>query len=126
MPDATPSAIASQVATFTRLEAWRIKAVVVAMALASWSLPIAVVLLAFPPTRPMAVVGLILCVVSLAASFVIGWSLYCPWCCERMFFVSSIANSPSLVQILRLFAPRQIIVSGCITCPHCHSRFALP
>jgi len=110
---------------FTPVEGWRIRAFAVAVALAAWSLLIAFVLLVFAPLRPIALGGLVLCVVCLAASFALGWTLYCPWCCKRMFFVSSMANSPGLGQILRMILPRQIVVSGRVMCPHCRSRFAL-
>ena len=112
-------------ARFTSLQAWRIRGVAVALALASWCLPVAVALFAFAPLRRIAIAGFVLCGAFVAASFLLGWSLYCLWCCERLFFVSSMANSPSLGQLLRLYWPRQIVVSGRIMCPHCHSRHTL-
>jgi len=114
-----------QAAVFTRLEGLRIKAVAVTIALASWSLPLAFGLLAFAPLRPAAVVCFILCVTCLAASFLLGWSLFCPWCCKRVFFVSTMANSPSFGQLLQLYMPWQIVFQRRFMCPHCHSRFRL-
>jgi hypothetical protein len=112
-------------ATFTSLEALRIRGVALALALAGWSVLIAFLFVAFAPLRRIAVAGFVLSFACVAVSFVLGWSLYCPWCCSRLFFVSSMANSPSLGQLLRLYLPRQIVVSGRIMCPHCHSRFFL-
>jgi hypothetical protein len=111
--------------TFTRLDAARIRAVAVAIALAAWSLPIAFGLLPFRSLRETAITCFALCIASLAASFLIGWSLYCPWCCKRLFFVASMANSPSLVQLVRLYLPFGIVLQGRVMCPHCHSRFRL-
>lgn len=109
----------------TSRQAKRIKAVAVAVALVSWILPTAIVLVAVPPSRPIGIAGLAVCAVSLVVSLLLAWSLYCPWCCERLFFVTSIFNSPSCRQLMRQYVPYEVVVNSRFTCPHCHSRFAL-
>lgn len=111
---------------FTRHEALRVKAVAIGVAVASWIFPISVALFAVSSLRPWALVGFALGAGLLAVSVVLGWSLYCPWCCGRLFFVASMANSPSPSQLWRQFAPYDILVKDRMMCPHCRSRFALP
>ena len=109
----------------THPRAKRVKAVAMGVALASWSLLISLGLVAFAPMRSIAFMALALFAICLAASVLFGWSLFCPWCCERLFFVASMVNSPTLGQLLRQYVPYEIVVEGRLTCPHCHSRFAL-
>jgi hypothetical protein len=103
----------------------RVKAVAVAAALGSWLLPIAVSLAAASSMRPYAVAGLTACAASWGISMVLAWRLYCPWCCERLFFATGVANSPGWRQLARQFVPYETVVHGRLMCPHCRSRFAL-
>jgi hypothetical protein len=109
----------------THPQAKRVKTVAVGVALASWGLPIAIALLAFAPTRQFAFVALAFFAACLAASLLLGWSLFCPWCCKHLFFVASMANSPSFGQLLRQYVPYEIVVESRLSCPHCHACFAL-
>jgi DNA-directed RNA polymerase subunit RPC12/RpoP len=111
---------------FTHLEALRIKAVALGVALASWLLPVSAGLLVEESLRPWAIGGLVLGSVCLGLSVVLAWPLYCPWCANRLFFVVPIANSPGPSQLRRQFLPHEIVVEGRMMCPHCRSRFALP
>jgi hypothetical protein len=106
-------------------QARRIKTVVIALALASWMLPLAFVLLLPPLTRPVALASLAVCGFCFLVSLLLAAALYCPWCCERIFFVASMFNSPSCRQIGRQFVPYDVVVNSRFTCPHCRSRFAL-
>ncbi|HEX5684908.1 MAG TPA: hypothetical protein VFY73_12865 [Ideonella sp.] len=112
-------------AVLTCRHAKRVKAVAVAAALGSWLLPIAVSLGAASSMRPYAVAGLSACAASWGISLVLAWRLYCPWCCERLFFASGVANSPGWRQLARQFVPYETVVHGRLMCPHCRSRFAL-
>ena len=111
---------------FTRLEGLRVKAVATGVALASWIFPISVGLFAVSSLRPWALAGFALGAACLAISVLLGWSLFCPWCCGRLFFVASMSNSPSPSQLQRQFVPYDILVKDRMMCPHCRSRFALP
>jgi hypothetical protein len=105
--------------------ATRVKAVAVAGALAIWLLPIAISLGAVSSMQPYAVAGLAICAFCWGLSLILAWRLYCPWCCERLFFVSGVANSPGWRQLARQFVPYETVVHGRLSCPHCRSRFAL-
>jgi hypothetical protein len=109
----------------TSRHAKRVKTVVMAIALMSWILPVAIALMAAPLTRPIAVACLAVCAACLLISLLLAWTLYCPWCCERLFFVASMFNSPSWAQLRNQFIPYDIVVNGRFTCPHCRSRFRL-
>jgi hypothetical protein len=109
----------------TSPHAKRVKTVAMAVALMSWLLPVAIVLMAVPLTRPVAIAGLAVCATALLISLLLAWTLYCPWCCERLFFVASMVNSPTWTQLRNQFIPYDIVVNGRFTCPHCHSRFRL-
>lgn len=111
---------------FTRPQAKRVKAVAVAVALASWLSALAFGLLLVLRAHPVALIALALCAVVWVVSLVLAWPLYCPWCCERLFFAARIANSPSWSQVLQQCMPHDIVVKGRLTCPYCRSRFVLP
>jgi hypothetical protein len=110
---------------FTRHEAMRVKAVAIGVAVASWIFPVSVALFAVSSLRPWALAGFALGAACLGIAVLLGWSLFCPWCCGRLFFVASMANSPSPSQLWRQFLPYDILGKDRMTCPHCHSRFAL-
>lgn len=114
-----------QAGVLTCRHAKRVKAVVVATALGSWLLPIAASLGAVSMTRPYALAGVAACALTWGVSVVLAWRLYCPWCCERLFFASGVANSPSWRQLARQFVPYETVAHGRLTCPHCRSRFVL-
>ena len=109
----------------THHDAKRVKTVAIGIALASWAFSIAVGLFALKPLRPFTPVALIVGAVCMAAALLLGWTLFCPWCARRLFFVASIANSPNLAQLVRQYAPHDIVVGDRMVCPHCHCRFAL-
>ena len=109
----------------TSPQAGRIKAVVILIALLSWATPVSAVLLAVPEWRIGAAIALGICAGVLLATVALSWMLYCPWCSERLFFVSSIWNSPSGRQIAQQFVPHDILMHHRFTCPHCHARFSL-
>lgn len=109
----------------TSQQPWRTKAVVLALALISWTVPISLLLLIEPNIRPGAVITLAVCGGLLILSLLLAWTLDCPWCGEQLFFVASFVNSPSWTQIQRQFVPYDIMVHSRFTCPHCHSRFML-
>lgn len=111
---------------FTRPEAKRIKAVAMAMALATWLTVITFLLLAALRLHPVALAALALSIVLWAISLLLAWSLYCPWCCKPLFFIASMADSPGLTQLLQRLVPYEVVVHGRIKCPYCRSRFALP
>ena len=125
MSEAPPYVEGLSTATLTSRHAWRIKAVALIMALASWLLPVALALTAVPHWRAAAVVGLALCGACFFGALLLSWSLDCPWCAERLFFVTSIWNSPGWPQIARQFVPYQTVVHSRFTCPHCRARFTL-
>ena len=106
-------------------QAKRVKAVAVAGALGSWLLPIAMSLGAVSSMRAYAVAALMACALSWGISLILAWRLYCPWCCERLFFASGVANSPGWGQLARQFVPYEAVVHGRLRCPHCRSRFVL-
>ncbi|MEK8034044.1 hypothetical protein AACH06_24740 [Ideonella sp. DXS29W] len=111
--------------TLTSSQAGRIKTVVVSIALISWATPLAALMLVAPAWRVGAAIALGICAACLLATVALSWMLYCPWCGERLFFVSSIWNSPSGSQIARQFVPHDILMHHRFTCPHCHARFSL-
>ena len=106
-------------------EVKRVKAVAIGIAVASWAASIAVCLFAVKPLRPFTPIALVIGGVSIAVALLLGWTLFCPWCCRRLFFVATIANSPNLAQLVRQFAPYDIVIGERMVCPHCHCRFAL-
>lgn len=110
---------------FTRHEALRVKAVAIGVAVASWIFPVSVAMFAVASLRSWALVGFAIGAACLGLSVLLGWSLYCPWCCGHLFFVASMANSPSLSQLWRQFLPYDILVKERVKCPHCRSRFVL-
>ena len=109
----------------THRDAKRVKTVAIGIALASWAFSIAVGLFALKPLRPFTPIALILVTVCMAVALLLGWTLFCPWCARRLFFVASIANSPNLAQLVRQYFPRDIVVGDRMVCRHCHCRFAL-
>jgi hypothetical protein len=109
----------------TSRQPWRTKAVVLALALISWGIPISLLLLIDSNVRPGAMIGLAVCAGLLILSLVLAWTLDCPWCGEQLFFVASLVTSPSWTQIQRQFVPYDILAHSRFTCPHCHSRFML-
>jgi len=109
----------------THHDAKRVKFVAIGIAVASWSFSIAVGLFLVKPLRPFTPIALIVGGVCMAAALLVGWTLFCPWCARRLFFVASIANSPNLAQLARQYFPRDIVAGDRMVCRHCHCRFAL-
>jgi hypothetical protein len=109
----------------THGDARRVKTVAIGIALASWAFSIAVGLFLVKPLRPFTLVALVVGGICMAIALLLGWTLFCPWCARRLFFVASIANSPDLGQLARQYAPYDIVVGDRMVCRHCHCRFAL-
>jgi hypothetical protein len=109
----------------TSHQSGRIKAVAIGIALFSWLLPLNAGLLLASPAPDVAIAGLVLCGACFLAAIVLALATYCPWCCERLFFVVGTFNSPSWHQLARQLVPYEVVVNDRFTCPHCRSRFKL-
>jgi hypothetical protein len=119
----------------THHDAKRVKTVAIGIALASWAFSIAVALFALKPLRPFTPVALIIGAVCMAVALLLGWTLFCPWCARRLFFVASIANSPNLTQLVRQYFPRDMplrvarepaAARGAVSCALAQSRSGAP